>query len=132
MSKLANIHFTYEMADRVSDKEYAVKVMAAHPGYSDSNLIEKGPSMKGRNFLARAGRVVNKIFAQSTEMGALPTLYAATAPEAIHRAYYGPRGGMRGYPERVYPNAKKVNKEVQVRLWELSEELTKVSFLNGN
>lgn len=131
MSKLANIHFTLEMADRVLARGIEMKVLMAHPGYADSKLIEKGPEMNGSNFLVKAGRLLNKMVAQSTEMGALPTLYAATAPEAVHRAYYGPRrmGGMRGYPERTFPNKKKLSKDVQQELWRLSESMTGVSFL---
>jgi NAD(P)-dependent dehydrogenase (short-subunit alcohol dehydrogenase family) len=131
MSKLANIHFTFELADRVTAKGLDMLVTVAHPGYADSKLIEKGPEMNGRNFLVKAGRFANRIVAQSTEMGALPTLYAATSPEAVHRAFYGPDGfgGMRGYPVRTYPNKKKINKEVHQKLWKLSEKMTGVSFL---
>jgi len=131
MSKLANIHFTHELADRVSTAAMDIKVIAAHPGYSDSNLLSKGPEMNGRKFLIKAGRAVNRIFAQSTAMGALPTLYAAVSPEAEHRGFYGPGGfmEMRGYPRRVYPNRKKLSKDIQERLWELSESLTGITFL---
>jgi hypothetical protein len=131
MSKLANIHFTLELADKVTSLGLDTMVVAAHPGYADSKLMEKGPEMNGRTFFIKAGRVVNRIVAQPTHMGALPSLYAATAEDAKHRAYYGPRGfsGMRGYPERVYPNRKKISKDVQERLWKLSEELTGVEFL---
>ncbi len=131
MSKLANIHFTHELADRVSNLGLGIKVLAAHPGYADSSLIEKGPEMEGRKLFIKLGKISNRIVAQSAEMGALPTLYAATAEEAVHRGYYGPRGfsGMRGYPERTYPNRKKVSKDVQEKLWTLSQSLTGVSFL---
>ena len=133
MSKLANIHFTHELADRVSSNGTEVKVLVAHPGYADSRLIEKGPEMNGRNLMVKAGRFVNRLVAQSTAMGALPILYAATAPDAEHRGYYGPRGfgGMRGYPARVYPNRRKVGKEVQEELWSLSESMTGVPFPVG-
>jgi NAD(P)-dependent dehydrogenase (short-subunit alcohol dehydrogenase family) len=130
MSKLANILFTFELADRVAAKGIDIKVVVAHPGYADSSLIEKGPEMNGSNFLVKAGRLANRLVAQSTEMGSLPILYAATAPEAVHRAYYGPRrlGGTRGYPERAYPNRKKVGKDLQQELWQVSEKMTGVKF----
>lgn len=133
MSKLANIHFTHEMADKVTARGIDIMVVAAHPGYSDSKLIEKGPEMNGHNFLVKAARIVNRIVAQSTEMGALPQLYAATSPDAVHRGYYGPGGfgGMRGYPQRAYPQRKKVSQDVQERLWALSEKMTGVSFLSS-
>lgn len=133
MSKLANIHFTHELADKVAARGIDIRVVAAHPGYSDSKLIEKGPEMNGHSFLVKAGRFVNGIVAQRTEMGALPQLYAATSPDAVHRGYYGPGGfgGMRGYPERTFPQRCKVSKDTQEQLWALSEKLTGVSFFNS-
>jgi NAD(P)-dependent dehydrogenase (short-subunit alcohol dehydrogenase family) len=133
MSKLANIHFTHELADKVAARGIDIRVVAAHPGYSDSKLIEKGPEMNGHNLLVKAGRFVNSLVAQRTEMGALPQLYAATAPDAVHRGYYGPGGfgGMRGYPKRTYPQRKKVSTDVQERLWALSEKMTGVAFLSS-
>lgn len=132
MSKLANLHFTHELADKVAARGIDIRVVAAHPGYSDSKLIEKGPEMNGHQLLARAGRFVNSFVAQRTEMGALPQLFAATSPDAVHRGYYGPGGfsGMRGYPQRTYPQRSKVSKDVQERLWALSEKMTGVSFLS--
>lgn len=132
MSKLANIHFTYELADRISSAAMDVKVLAAHPGYSDSSLIEKGAEMNGRKIMVKAGKFANRIFAQSTAMGALPTLYAATSPDAQHLGYYGPggMGEMRGYPQRVYPSSKKLSKDVQEQLWDLSESMTGIKFLS--
>lgn len=134
MSKLANLHFTHELADKVVARGFDIRVVAAHPGYSDSKLIEKGPEMNGRNLLVKAGRFVNSFAAQRTEMGALPQLYAATSPDAVHRGYYGPGGfgGMRGYPERTYPHRKKVSKDAQEQLWTLSEQLTGVSFFTSS
>jgi NAD(P)-dependent dehydrogenase (short-subunit alcohol dehydrogenase family) len=133
MSKLANIYFINEMADRISSRRIETKVMLAHPGYADSKLIEKGPEMKGRSWVVKAGRLANKLVAQSSEMGALPILYAATAAAAMHRAFYGPGGfaGLKGYPEQTVPNKKKVSKGGQEKLWVLSEKMTGVSFLNG-
>jgi len=134
MSKLANIHFTHELADKVAARGIDIRVVAAHPGYSDSSLIEKGPEMNGYHFLVRAGRIVNSMFAQNTEMGALPQLFAAASPEAVHRGYYGPGGfgGMRGYPVRTYPKRQKVSKDIQEQLWSLSEKMTGVSYLSSN
>ena len=132
MSKLANIHFTHELADKVAARGIDITVVAAHPGYSDSKLIEKGPEMNGQQLMVRAGRFVNSFVAQRTEMGALPQLFAATSPDAVHRGYYGPGGfgGMRGYPQRTYPQRRKVSKDVQERLWALSEKMTGLSFLS--
>lgn len=131
MSKLANLHFTHELADRISIKALDVRVTAAHPGWASTKLLYKGPQMSGSSYMEWTVNMVNRIFAQSSEMGALPTLYAATASEAVHGGFFGPRkmGGMRGYPERVFPKASKISKEDQVKLWELSESLTGVNFM---
>jgi len=130
-SKLANILFMLELAERIESKSLELTAVAAHPGYAASNLLEKGAEMNGRPWLIKAGHIVNSIAAQSTEMGALPTLYAATSDEAVQGGYYGPGGlnEMRGYPVRVYPNNKKIGKDSRLKLWERSEELTGVSFL---
>src|SRR3546814_8841542 len=66
--------------------------------------------------------------AQSAEMGAIPTLRAATDPGVRNGEYYGP-GGMgqqRGYPKRVESNKYSYDREVQMRLWKVSEEATNV------
>ena len=68
--------------------------------------------------------------AQSTEMGALPTLRAATDPHVSGGQYLGPGGflEMRGYPKVVASNRRSHDVDVQRRLWTVSEELTGVTF----
>ncbi len=70
--------------------------------------------------------VTNKLIAQSAEMGALPTLYAATAPDVPPGAFIGPDGLMegRGYPHVVTAAGKAYDEDAAARLWERSEELT--------
>ena len=71
---------------------------------------------------------VNRFYAQSDEMGALPTLYAATVPGLEGGTYIGPDGAgeFRGYPIRVSPSRAARDETVARRLWEVSEELTGV------
>lgn len=130
MSKLANLMFTMELQERLETSGSKVLVVAAHPGYADSKLIEKGAEMNGRRALVKLSRFVNRIFAQSTEMGALPTLYAATSPEVVPGGYYGPGGWreLKGYPTQVSPGKKQMDTEAQKKLWKVSGELTGVSF----
>lgn len=130
MSKLANILFTYELAERISSLDIDMKVLAAHPGYADSRLIEKGPEMRGRKFLVKSSRVVNRIFAQSASMGALPILYAALDPGAENKGYYGPGGlaGLWGYPVRTWPSGQKIKNNGKIQLWDISENLTGTRF----
>ena len=74
--------------------------------------------------------VGNKLFAQDAEEGALPTLYAATAPGVDGGAYIGPDGfrETRGHPTFVDVIPEGRDPEVGRRLWEVSEKLTGVRF----
>ena len=70
------------------------------------------------------------LMAQSAEMGALPTLRAATDPAAQGGQYYGPDGfgEQRGYPKVVESSKRSHDEDVQRRLWTVSEELTGVTY----
>ncbi len=98
----------------------------AHPGYSATNLQSTGPT----GIMKRLMSVSNRLVAQSAERGALPILYAATAPGVEGGEFYGPDGfnEMRGDPTTVKPTSEARDPEVGRRLWELSEELTGVSY----
>jgi hypothetical protein len=74
--------------------------------------------------------VTNRLIAQSADMGALPTLYAATYPGVEGGTYVGPDGfrEQRGHPKPVTPNSAARDEDVARRLWEVSEELTGVQF----
>ncbi len=74
--------------------------------------------------------VGNFLFAQSQEMGALPTLFAAIAPQVNGADYIGPTGmgGSRGYPDKATSNNKSYDEAVAKRLWTVSEELTGVVY----
>ena len=123
-AKLANLMFTYELQRRLAAHGTTVAV-AAHPGLSNTDL--------GRN-LPAALRVpltwVAPLLGQKPEMGALPTLRAATDPAVTGGQYYGPggRGQNRGYPKLVTSSSDSHDETVQQRLWTVSEELTGVEF----
>lgn len=70
-------------------------------------------------------KVANTLFGQSARRGALPMLYAATAPNVAGGGYYGPGGllNMRGTPERQSSSADSYDAETAKRLWERSETL---------
>src|SRR3546814_7833016 len=72
---------------------------------------------------------LNRLVAQSAAMGALPTLYAATAPGMVSGMLIGPDGPfeMRGYPQPTMPSRRAQDAALAGRLWELSESLTGVS-----
>ena len=133
-SKLANLLFTYELHRRLVQNENSVKALAAHPGYSRTNLQSTGANTGQKTLRGRLMRllfiILNPIVAQSAAMGALPMLYAAVSPDAQSGKYYGPsgRGGMRGYPKRVESSDLSHDESIAKKLWEVSEELTGVSF----
>jgi hypothetical protein len=75
-------------------------------------------------------KVSNRLIAQSAGMGALPELYAAADPAAVSGRFYGPGGflELRGYPAEVQPCAAAKNEETARRLWDISEQLTGVTW----
>ncbi len=130
MSKLANLLFTRELSKKLKAAGSSVKVAAAHPGYADTELQAKGAKMKGSRIGAGSFNLVNRLVAQPAFMGALPSLYAATAEDVEQGGYYGPDGFMRmkGWPAPDRPNPKRMDDEVAGKLWVLSELLTGVKF----
>jgi NAD(P)-dependent dehydrogenase (short-subunit alcohol dehydrogenase family) len=125
-SKLANLLFAFELDRRLRAAGSPIKSLAAHPGYSATNLQSAAPPFLDRMVMV----FTNKLLAQSAEMGALPQLYAATNPEAEGGTYIGPDGiaEQRGHPKPVGSSAAARNEETARRLWEVSEELTGVQF----
>lgn len=117
-AKLANLLFTYELQRRLEDTD--TMAVAAHPGGSSSELSRHLPAVV---------RAAFRTLEQSTEMGALPTLRAATDPNVAGGEYYGPGGflEMRGFPEPVESNRRSHDTDAARRLWDTSEELTGVS-----
>ncbi|GAB3668125.1 oxidoreductase [Halopiger thermotolerans] len=129
-SKLANVLFAYELERRFLTGDVAAKSIAVHPGYADTQLQTRGPEQRGDRVREATMRLMNALFAQSAAMGALPTLYAATSPEAEGGAYYGPGGlmNMHGTPERQASSDRSYNEATARRLWAVSEELTGVTY----
>ncbi len=129
-SKLANLLFTYELQRRLGAAGVDVISAACHPGYAATNLQAAGPRMEGSSVMERLAAAGNQLFAQTAAMGALPTLYAATAPDVRGGDYIGPDGlgELWGHPTRVSSNARSHDAAVAVRLWQLSEQLTGVRY----
>jgi NAD(P)-dependent dehydrogenase (short-subunit alcohol dehydrogenase family) len=121
-SKLANLLFTYELQRRLSGKGAPTVALAAHPGFSDTELMRHLPGFIPE-FLWRP-------FTQPADMGALPSLRAATDPGAQGGQYYGPDGigESTGHPKVVKSSAQSHNEDIQRRLWTMSEELTGVTY----
>jgi NAD(P)-dependent dehydrogenase (short-subunit alcohol dehydrogenase family) len=132
-SKLANLLFAYELQRRADATGTPLKSLAAHPGYSATNLQSGASRAGGGVATAIEGRfmaLTNRLLAQSDEMGALPILYAATVPELPGGAYVGPDGPFqaRGHPTLVDSSRASKDPALARHLWEVSEELTGVRF----
>jgi NAD(P)-dependent dehydrogenase (short-subunit alcohol dehydrogenase family) len=129
-SKLANLLFASELSRRLLAGQHQTIAGSAHPGYAATELQTVGAKMDGQRLIARVMGVGNRLVAQSAAMGALPTLYAATAPNMVSGMLIGPDGlfDMRGHPEVVVPSKRAQDPTLARRLWRVSEELTGVSF----
>jgi NAD(P)-dependent dehydrogenase (short-subunit alcohol dehydrogenase family) len=131
-SKLADLMFAFELDRRLRAAKSGVMSVAAHPGVASTNLFQAGdhsPVEKAiRNLVGHAIGIVLNTDAE----GALPTLYAATAPDAEDGGYYGPQGfqEMRGDdvgPAKVVPQA--LDTAAAARLWQACEDLTGIKFM---
>lgn len=126
-SKLACLMFAFELQRRSLAEGWGISSIAAHPGVSRTDLLHNAP---GRGSVTGAMRSLLWFLFQPAWQGALPTLFAATAPEAVRGGYYGPHalGETRGYPvaAKVPPQAE--DRQVAERLWQVSEQLAGVRF----
>src|SRR3954451_15512013 len=132
-SKLANLLFAFELQRRADAAGFPLTSTAAHPGYAATNLQMAGPQLEGSRWREALGRFGNVLLAQSDEMGALPTLYAATE-DLPGGTYIGPDGfaEQRGHPTIVGANGRARDERSARRLWEISEGLTAVTYgFNG-
>ena len=133
-SKLANLLFTLQL-HRLSTQGLLrtgkkVSPMAAHPGWSATNLQAVGAQMKNQPLMERGSNVVNTLFAQSAKQGALPILCAGTYSQLPSGSYLGPDGfmEMRGYPKLTRASSAAYDQELAEKLWEISSELTGVAW----
>jgi NAD(P)-dependent dehydrogenase (short-subunit alcohol dehydrogenase family) len=124
-AKLANLMFTYELQRRLIGTNTIAA--AAHPGGSNTELARNLPR------LVNAAIQPLALLMQGPDMGALPTLRAATDPGVLGGQYFGPDGfaEQRGYPKVVGSTQASHDTAAQRRLWAVSEELTGVVFPVG-
>src|SRR5271168_4472744 len=125
-SKLADLVFSLELQRRLKAVGSPILSTAAHPGYAVTNL-QADHLRPGLKILIT---MMKPFLSQDAERGALPTLYAAVAPEAVAGGYYGPDGiaELKGYPTSVPVPKSALDETVAKRLWEESERLTHVRF----
>lgn len=126
-AKLANLMFALELQRQSEKHGWGIKSMASHPGVSRTNLLITGA---GRWSGPGIARTFLPFLFQPPAQGALPTLYAATSPDAIGGLYYGPNkmSETRGFPAIAKIPVQAEDENVSLKLWELSQELAKVKF----
>ena len=125
-SKLADLLFMRELDRRARAADLPLTSVAAHPGYTATNLQSAAPPAIDRAVMA----VLNRVIAQDAEQGALPALYAATVAGLPGGSYVGPDGPgeWRGSPALVSMSGRANDPETARRLWEVSERLTGVTY----
>jgi NAD(P)-dependent dehydrogenase (short-subunit alcohol dehydrogenase family) len=118
-SKLANLLFTYEIDRRLKAGSSPVRSVAAHPGWTGTDLQRHSAVFRFFGLVA-----------QKIEMGVLPQLYAATADNVEGGQYYGPKsfGELSGAPRLVGSSARSHDRDIATRLWDASEDLTGVRY----
>jgi NAD(P)-dependent dehydrogenase (short-subunit alcohol dehydrogenase family) len=129
-SKLANLMLAFELERRLHAKSIPVMSVAAHPGVAHTALFNKGDYSAIEKAARTALGHFIELFLNSDAEGALPTLYAATAPSAQDGGYYGPQGFQEMRGEHVGP--AKVARQAHdpaatARLWKICEDLTGVT-----
>lgn len=119
-SKLANLYFTYELAKKLNAIKKDIKITAAHPGWTKTDLQKHSWYML----------MLNPLFSQGLAHGVLPTLRAAFDPNAVSGNYFGPSRffEMHGSPVLVKSNERSHDKETAKKLWEISEKLTNIKY----
>jgi NAD(P)-dependent dehydrogenase (short-subunit alcohol dehydrogenase family) len=129
-SKLANLMFAFELQRRATAAGSKLHSSAAHPGWAATDLYNKGARVGNATLQEKVMTLPTRYLAQSSFEGALPTMYAATAPDVPPGAYVGPSKRMEtvGPPKLVEGNARSRNEADARRLWEVSEQLTDVRY----
>jgi NAD(P)-dependent dehydrogenase (short-subunit alcohol dehydrogenase family) len=131
-SKLANLLFASELQRRSTREGWGILSNAAHPGSTRTNLQSTGPNMgtnRSTSFVDLPMRLPG--MSQDAVQGALPSLYAATSPDAVGGEYYGPSGFMEitGTGVTTATRSKRARSEADAsRLWQVSETLTGVRY----
>ena len=125
-SKLAMLMFALELDRRARAANVPLMSNASHPGFARTELIPNGPGTKGLAYVLSS--LLKSVASHSAAAGALPTLYAATSPQARGGGYYGPSGffELKGPPGDAFIAPRAKDAEAARRLWEISTQLTRV------
>jgi NAD(P)-dependent dehydrogenase (short-subunit alcohol dehydrogenase family) len=129
-SKLANLLFTAELSRRLGAASLTTLAVAAHPGWTRSNLAGNGAALGSSRLRRKLGRAAGTTLGQSTATGALPVLCAATSAAIGPGQYIGPAHlfGLYGPPRVARPARRAREAAAALALWQASEELTGVRY----
>jgi len=129
-SKLANLLFTGELSRRLQAAGLPTLAVAAHPGWTRSNLAGSGAALGNSRVRRKLARMAGSTLGQSAAGGALPVLCAATSSSVGPGQYIGPAHlfGLYGPPKVARPARRARDTEAAAALWEASEELTDVRY----
>ena len=129
-SKLANIFFTYELQKRLQAAGHDTLTNTSHPGLVMTNLQANSLEESGQSLIERIlYRIAGPLMAQDVSMGVLPQLFGATAVAAKGGVFYGPqKRNIRGYPAQKEANQSANDAAALKRFWEVSEELTDITY----
>jgi NAD(P)-dependent dehydrogenase (short-subunit alcohol dehydrogenase family) len=124
LSKLAMLMFAFELERRAEAAGSVLKSIAAHPGVAQTELFINGPGATGLE--ARFTKILLPLISHSAADGALPLLFAATAPEARAGGYYGPTKffEMKGAVGESSIAARALDVAAARKLWDVSVQLT--------
>jgi len=120
-SKLANLVFALELQRRLAARGSSTSSLAAHPGYSHTEL-----GVGDGGVVNQVNSRVARFLAMPAARGALPFLRAATDPSAEGGTFWGPRWLSHGHPVRETPSRQARDEQTARALWALSEDLTGV------
>lgn len=123
-SKLAQLLFAFELNRKLQAKSVSTISVAAHPGLAKTSWADNNLS----GFMKIMGKIMSAASYQSAAMGALPILYASVASNGKSGGYYGPENDTKGFPMEVRASDYAYNEPDAKRLWELSENLTGVTY----
>ena len=129
-SKLADLIFVNELERRRVARGYGAIPLAAHPGWSHTNLMK---AQATTNLVSRLSEAVAGKIAQSPAQGSLPLLCAATLPGITHTALLGPDKyfELKGSPKFTHGKALAYDQGLATNLWQVAEELTGVAWDNS-
>ncbi|TDD61972.1 SDR family NAD(P)-dependent oxidoreductase [Kribbella antibiotica] len=133
-SKLADLMMSNHLAKLATDRGWNLLSVAAHPGFTDTNLQSAGASLGNDRSEPLVNRILGRVLpSQEVAEGTEPLLYAATSPDARHGAYYGPSGffGLVGATKLTNQPKRARNEADAARLWTAAENLTGVTLTSA-